>query len=140
MRALGWVGVLLLALPGCAGGLFSGGNAQGFPPLEPGKGRVFIYRSSTMGSAYVPEVLLNGERVGKLDQVGVIFRDVPPGSYAVTASRISRVANFAVTPGDRKYVRFTSGFFEAYMHPEMVDEKRGESDVAGLRIVAPGQK
>ena len=131
---------LLLSASGCASGLFSGGTAQELPPLEPGKARVLIYRSSTTGSPYVPEVLLNGERVGKLDQAGVIFRDIRPGSYAVTASRISNVVNFSMGAGDRKYVRFTSGLFEKYMHPEMVDPARGESEAAGLRVIGQGQR
>ena len=101
---------------------------------------MFIYRSSITGVPYVPEVLLNGENVGKLDRVGVIFRDVPPGSYAVTATRISKVVNFAVTAGEKKYVKFSSGYFETFTHPELVEEKRGESEAAGLRVVVPGQK
>jgi len=136
------IGVLLLALSGCATGLFSSGNGQALPALDPGKGRVFIYRSSSsyIGSPYVPDVLLNGERVGKLDQAGVIFRDVPPGSYAVTSANISEVANFAVGPGDRKYVKFSSGYFEAFMHPEIVDPARGEAEASGLRLVGQGRK
>ena len=140
MKALGCVGVLLLALSGCATGLFSSAGPRELPPLDPGKGRVFIYRDSSMGPVYVPEVILNGENVGRLDRIGVIFRDVPPGSYAVTASRISNVVNFSVAAGEKKYVRFSSGFFDTFMHPELVDAKRGESETAGLRIVAPGQK
>jgi hypothetical protein len=120
--------------------MFSSVPSREYPPLDPAKGRVFIYRNSSMGSPYVPEVLLNGENVGKLDRVGVIFRDVPPGSYAVTATRISKVVNFAVAAGDRKYIKFSSGYFETFMHPELVEAKRGESEAAGLRIVMPGQK
>jgi hypothetical protein len=124
---------------GCATGLWTQESAQAFPALDPGKGRVFIYRSS-MGSQSVPEVLLNGERIGRLDRPGVIFKDVPPGSYAVTSTRISKVVNFAVGAGDRKYVRFSSGYFEPHMHPEMVDAARGEAEAAGLRVAGQGQK
>jgi uncharacterized protein DUF2846 len=132
--------VLILAASGCATGPFSGGTGQALPALEAGKGRVLIYRSSAMGSPYVPDVLLNGERVGRLDRPGVIFRDVPPGSYAVTSTNISRVVNFSVAAGDRKYIRFANGFFEQYLHPEMVESASGESEAAGLRIVVQGQK
>lgn len=136
-----WITALLLAASGCVTGLWTKEGAQAFPPLDPGKGRVFIYRSSSyIGSPYVPEVLLNGERVGKLDQTGVIFRDVPPGSYAVTSTGISKVVNFAVGAGDRKYVRFASGYFESHMYPELVDPGKGEAEAAGLRIVGQGQK
>jgi len=140
MRIFHFAAMLLLAASGCATGIFSGANAPVLPPLDPGQGRVLIYRSSTMGSPYVPDVLLNGARVGRLDQPGVILRDVPPGSYAVTSANISRVVNFSVAAGERKYVRFASGYFEQYMHPEVVEAARGESEAAGLRIVLQGQK
>ena len=80
-------GVALLALQGCAGGLLSQGSAQALPPLEPSKGRVVFYRTSSLGAAYIPDVLLNGERVGRPNRPGVFFRDVPPGIYAVTTTR-----------------------------------------------------
>lgn len=129
-------GALLLVLSGCAGG----GGVKGFPPLEAGKGRVFMYRTSSFGSVYTPDVLLNGERVGKLDKPAVFYSDVPPGSYAVTTTKTSRVANFAVRAGEKKYVRLSSGFFETQMHPELVDPAKGESECSGLEVLPQKQK
>ena len=125
-----WVAALLLAVSACA---TPKDGAQAFPPPDPGKGRVFVYRSTTMGTAQVPEVLLNGVSVGKLARVGVIFRDVPPGSYAVATTMSARIANFAVAAGERKYVRLTGGFFDLHMHPEIVDPAKGEAEVSGIR-------
>src|SRR4029078_9624556 len=125
-------------LRGVGAGLFSGGTAQALPPIEPGKGRVFIYRDSTRGSPYVPDVLLNGERVGRLDQAGVIFRGVLARRYAVTSGRISTSVNFAMAAGERKYIRFSSGYFEQHMHPEMVDPASGGSGDCSLRIRRAG--
>lgn len=124
-------GVLLLALSGCAGG----GGVKGFAPLDPARGRVFMYRTSSFGSVYTPEVLLNGEKVGRPDKPAVIYRDVAPGSYAVTTTKTSRVANFSIGAGESKYVRLSSGFFENQMHPEIVDPARGEADVSGLPVL-----
>ena len=135
-----FLGLLVLAVSACSGGLPFMGSAQVLPPIEPGKGRVFFYRTSMLGDAYTPEVLLNGERVGKLDQRGLLYRDVPPGSYAATTTSTSKVANFSIAAGEKKYVRFNSGFFESYVHPELVEPAKGEADAAGLTLLAPARK
>jgi len=126
---------LLLAVSGCAGSLWPAASAKALPPLDPAKGRVFIYRTSVYGASYTPDVLLNGEWVGKPDQRGVFFRDVLPGSYAVTTSTTSKVANFAVGAGEKKYIRLTSGFFENRMLPELVNPAKGEAEVSGLEVL-----
>jgi hypothetical protein len=124
--------VLLLTVSACATGLWSNEPARAFPPLDPGKGRVFFYRSSAIGSAYTPDVLLNGERVGKLDRRGVFFKDVLPGSYAVTTTMTAKVANFSLRAGERKYVKFISSLFETHMHAELVDPAKGAAEVSTL--------
>jgi hypothetical protein len=133
-------GALLIAVSGCAGGPGAGGGVHALPPIEPGKGRVFIYRNSTLGSTYTPDVLLNGAWVGRPRGRGVYFRDVPPGSYAVTTSMTSVVAHFSVGAGERKYVRLSTGYFESHMHPELVDPARGEAEISGLEVLGqPGK-
>ena len=128
-------GLLLLALTGCAGGPGPASSGKALPPLDPAKGRVFIYRTSVYGPSYTPDVLLNGEWVGKPDHRGVFIRDVLPGSYAVTTSTTSRVANFAIGAGEKKYVRLSSGFFEGRMLPELVDPAKGEAETSGLEVL-----
>jgi hypothetical protein len=130
-----FIGGLLLALTSCAGGLGPASSAKALPPVDPAKGRVFIYRTSVYGPSYTPDVLLNGEWVGKPDQRGVFIRDVLPGSYAVTTSMTSRVANFAIGAGEKKYVRLSSGLFEGRMLPELVDAAKGEAEAAGLEVL-----
>jgi len=125
-------GLAVLVLQGCAGDLFSKGGTQVLPPLEPSKGRVVFYRTSSLGAAYIPDVLLNGERVGRPNKPGVFFRDVPPGSYAVTTTLTSRVVHFALAAGEKKYIRLSSGFFESHLYPELVDAATGEAESAGL--------
>jgi hypothetical protein len=123
---------LLLAVSACATGLWSTEGAKAFPPLDPAKGRVFFYRSSEIGSAYTPDVLLNGEKVGRLDRRGVFFKDVLPGSYAATTTMTSKVANFSLRAGERKYVKLVGSLFETHMHPELVDPARGAAEVSTL--------
>lgn len=124
--------VALLAVQACATGLFSTESAQPFPPLDPAKGRVHFYRTSTLGTAYTPNVLLNGESVGRPSRRGVFFKDVLPGSYAVTTTLTSKVVHFSLAAGEKRYVRFSSGFFESHLHPELVDPATGEAETAGL--------
>jgi hypothetical protein len=112
--------------------MFSKGVAQALPPLDPAKARVIIYRTSSMGASYTPEVLLNGEKVGRPSRPGVFFKDVAPGSYAVTTTMTQEVVNFALAAGDKRYVRLTSGFFASQLHPELVDVATGEAETASL--------
>ncbi len=114
-----------------------GASPAPFPPLEPGKGRVVLYRSSSSGSPYTSEALLNGERVGRTDRRGVYVRDVAPGSYAVTTTMTARVVNFSVAAGERKYVRFSNAFFDARIYPELVEASKGESESASLERLDP---
>jgi hypothetical protein len=114
-----------------------GSHPAPFPPLEPGKGRVLLYRSSSSVSSYVSEALLNGERVGRADRKGVVYRDVAPGSYAVTTTMTARVVNFSVAAGERKYVRFSNAFFDSRIYPELVEASKGESETASLERLDP---
>ena len=124
---------LLLALSGCAGGLLSTEAPRSFPPLEAGKGRVFIYRTSSYtGAPYTPDVLLNGLRVGKPGRRGVVYRDVAPGSYAVTTTMTSSVVNFSVAAGEKKYVRINASLLKSQLLPELVDQAEGEAEAARL--------
>jgi len=116
------------------------GNAQAFPPLEPAKGRVFIYRTSTIGSESAPEVLLNGDKLGKLDRDSVIFRDVSPGSYAVTTTMTAKVVHFAMRAGEKKYVKLDRDLFGSHTYPELIDSAQGEAEASRLRVMSQGRK
>ena len=130
---------LALGLVAC-GGIFSKGDTgPGFPPLDTGKGRVFVYRTSAIGASYSPDVLLNGEGLGRADRRGVAYRDVTPGSYTVATTLSARVVHFAVAAGESKYVRLEAGFFETQLHPELVDPARGASEVEGLGPFSPSK-
>lgn len=135
-----WLAALLLALAGCATGVWTKENAQPLPPLDPGKGRVFIYRGGSWDTTYIPDVLLNGVSVGKFNQVGVILVDVPPGSYAVATTISSKVANFGMATGEKRYVKLTGGFFDKHMHPELIDATKGEAESSGLRLLRQVRK
>jgi hypothetical protein len=135
-----WFAALLLAVSACSTGLWTKESGRLLPPLDPGKGRVFVYRTGTMGSTNVPEVMLNGEKLGTFARPRLVFRDVPPGSYAAATTKSATVVNFAVRAGEKTYVKLTGGFFDANMHPELVDPAQGEADVSGLGATASMKK
>lgn len=138
-----WLAAALLAaaVPGLAGcaGMIGGAKSAALPPLEAGKARIVVYRVSMRGAPWPPEVLLNGESLGKADRSGMAWRDVPPGSYTVATSQNDRVLHFLAAAGEHKYVRLAAGFFDDEVRPELVDPSKGASDVAGLGPFGPSK-
>jgi hypothetical protein len=127
--------LILLALASCATVQSLTSTPPAFPPIEPGKGRVFIYRSGVIAfvfSSDTSDVMLNGEKVGKAHRTGVSYRDVKPGSYALTTSTTSKIVFFHLDAGEKKYVRLVNAVTGSYIFPELVDAAKGESEVSGL--------
>lgn len=94
-------------LSGCASGPKFEQMQSSLPQLGPGFGRIFIYRQTTMvGAAHVPEIRLNGERVGTAPVTTFFYLDRPAGSYVVSAKIDSeRSMSFVLAAGETKYVR-----------------------------------
>ena len=134
------ISVLVLAAPACSMMPSLQGGAQSFPSLESGKGRVIIYRTSTIGSESAPEVLLNGDKLGKLDRDSVIFRDVSPGSYAVTTTMTAKVVHFSLRAGEKKYVKLNRDLFASHTYPELIESANGEPEASRLRVMGQGRK
>ncbi|HLX81710.1 MAG TPA: DUF2846 domain-containing protein [Burkholderiales bacterium] len=126
---------LLLAVASCATVQSLVGGGPGFPPVEAGKGRVYFYRTGTIGSTFKIDtsiVMINGDKVGKFIRPGVYLKDLPPGSYAVTTTMTAKVVFFRLEAGEKKYVKFDNDIFGSILRPELIDPKKGESDVSGM--------
>ena len=55
------------------------------PPVPGGAARIWIYRNDgPYETSETPYVRLNGQIAGVLQPNGALYRDVPPGQYAVT--------------------------------------------------------
>jgi hypothetical protein len=55
------------------------------PPVPGGAARIWIYRNDgPYETSETPYVRLNGQIAGVLQPNGALYRDVPPGHYAVT--------------------------------------------------------
>jgi hypothetical protein len=137
LRALGLA--LLLALQGCATIKSITEEAKPLPPIEPGKGRIVFYRTNFALESQVPDIVLNGVRLGKPLQRGMFFRDVPPGSYAVTTTIASDIVNFRVNAGERVYVKLNPGW-GFRIAPLLVEPAVGEAESSGMSVVQPAAK
>jgi hypothetical protein len=73
------------------------------PPVPGGAARIWIYRNDgPYETSETPYVRLNGQIAGVLQPNGALYRDVPPGHYAVT------VDSYGV-PYPHQFVEFDLG-------------------------------
>ena len=77
-----WVSALLLIATGCA--------ARGpvvEAPIPAGQGRIWVYRNWLPSeSLNLANIEVNGVSFGSVENGGVLYRDIPPGTYHVFAS------------------------------------------------------
>lgn len=134
-RAIAIVVMFAALVTGCATGPSMSELRTSLPAQEQGKGRVYFYRTGIIGSAYQPDVTLNGAVVGKAAPRGAYFRDVPPGTYTVTTSMTNEKVNFVLAAGEQQYIRLSYSFgFNIY--PELVETSTGEKEIQDLSYIA----
>ena len=74
----------LVALAACSTGTQFSTAQQDFPEMNPGMGRIYIYRTAAFfGGGLTPYVQLNGNTVGALGANTSFYKDVKPGQYTV---------------------------------------------------------
>jgi len=94
-------------------------------PKIPEMGRIFFYRTTTLGAALRPDVLLNNEKVGEAIAQGFFYVDRPEGDYVVvTSTEVTRKVSFVLEKGQTRYIRLnvSMGFFVGHVYGELVDE------------------
>jgi Protein of unknown function (DUF2846) len=99
-------------------------------------GRIYFYRTVLLGFAVQPEVRLNGEVVGRAVPNGFFYVDRPAGNYEVaTSTEVERKLTFTLDAGQVRYVRLniSMGFFAGHVYGELVDEAKGQSEIADVR-------
>src|SRR5262245_41739143 len=132
--------LLALTLPACDTVKSMTGSA---PPPAPavaaGQGRIVFYRTNFALESQVPDIVLNGVKIGKPMQRGVFYRDVAPGSYAVTTTIASDIVNFRVNAGERTYVKLNPGW-GFRIAPLLVDPSVGEAESSGMNVIQPALK
>lgn len=130
------VGLLtLLLLAGCASGPKYAEVADSFTSLDPAQGRIYIYRTTALGAAVQPQVLLDGNVVGKAVPKGFFFVDVEPGAHKIlTSTEVDRTLSLVVDEGQTRYVRLNIGigFFVGHVYPELVEPDVGAAEIRDL--------
>lgn len=74
------------------------------PP--PGQGRIYVYRpGSPFLGANVPDVVVNGKRLGELHAGEVLYRNAQPGRYRVRISTdLENPITFRLAPDGSRYI------------------------------------
>jgi Protein of unknown function (DUF2846) len=139
-----WRLLTICALTTLAGGASSSGakftemNAVA-PRLTPDKGRIYFYRSGSIGGVAVqPEIRLNNELVGRAVPGGFFFVDRSRGSYeASTTTEVETKLAFALAGGETKYIRvsISMGILVGHMQFELVNKAVAEAELASLNRV-----
>ena len=144
MRRALLVLIAAAAVAGCAtsGPTFEA-SVDTLPKLQGTDGRVFIYRSSSLGGAIQPRVHLNGVDVGGSQPWAFYFVDRPPGNYVVSAStEVEKKLSFTLDAGEERYVRLTPtfGLLVGRIVPELVSRDEALKDMKELRQVPAAGK
>ena len=112
-RSLALLGVVL-ALAACGPRPPRYGEiASQVPPVRPDLARLYIYRDyEPYESLSRPYLYLNGARTGISEPGGVIYRDVPPGSYLISVDSVGIYPNqfktVQMSAGGTYYAKITS--------------------------------
>jgi len=130
--------VAVLAIQGCAssGPLFTEmPQAQQGP--KPDMARVYIYRTTIVGAAIQPDVMMNGQGIGSAVPKGFFYVDQPAGNYKIsTSTEVERSLSLSLEPGQTTFVRLgvSMGFFVGHIYPELVENAEGRKDIAACHF------
>jgi hypothetical protein len=88
------------------------------PPIPPGQARIWIYQGSQPTNPFnypnMQAITLNGATIGYETLGGALYRNVPPGHYAITAPSFidnldpSQTANVDLAAGQQAYLKLDS--------------------------------
>ncbi|HWP20106.1 MAG TPA: DUF2846 domain-containing protein [Burkholderiaceae bacterium] len=126
-------------LSACASGPKMADVQSSIPTLKQGQGRIYFYRSNSMvGAAMQPDVVLNGQVVGKSKPGGFFFVDQPPGAMQVsTSTEVEKKLTFTLAAGEVRYVKTTigMGLLVGRVYPELVDKPVGEKEIQEMSYI-----
>jgi hypothetical protein len=125
-------------LAGCASGPEFAKAQNSITPLASNKGRIFIYRSTGMGAAIQPDVLVNGVIAGTSKGNGIFYVDRDPGNVEVViGTEVEKHLTFTLAAGNVRYVKcdVNMGLFVAHIIPILVDEKDAIKEISDLAFI-----
>ena len=129
---------LAIGLTGCASGVKYKDMSASIAPVKPDQGRVFFYRTATLGAAIQPDIKLDNSTVGSAKPEGFIYIDTNPGGHiASTTTEVERQLSFNVDPGETKYVRasVSLGFFVYRVIPELVSPDEALKELQEMKYI-----
>lgn len=130
------IGFALLA--GCASGPTYQEHAAQMQAVDPDKGRIYMYRTSSLGAAVQPMIRVNGEEVGKAKPKGFFYVDLAPGEYDISAStEAERNLKVTLDKGEEMYVRLEikMGAFVGHIKPVLVDSAVGKEELQKMKYI-----
>jgi hypothetical protein len=126
---------LVVALAGCASGPKYAEVKRAIPELDPEMGRIFFYRSSAIGAAIQPNILLNDQVVGEMVPLGFFFVDRRPGVYEAAAKTESEArVRIQLEANQTRFVRgsITLGIMVGRPQLELVDAANAFLEIQDL--------
>lgn len=124
--------ILITVVGGCASGPGYNEYADQIAPVDDDKGRIYMYRTTTLGAAVQPSIRLNGEVVGKATPKGFFYVDRPAGEYTISATtEAKRALSMTLEAGQERYVRLEMkmGFLAGHVKPVLVDNDEGQAEI-----------
>ena len=112
--------------------------APSISKLAPDKGRIYIYRTTLLGSAIQPRVTLNGEVIGRAVPRGFFYVDKKPGNYVIkTSTEVRRKLSLTLDKGQTRYVRLniSFGLLIGHVYPELVEPKVAKKEIQHCRYI-----
>ena len=137
LRNLSLVPFLFLLLVGCAtkGPTFTE-LAPSIDPPSDNAGRIYFYRTTILGAALQPEIMINDSGVGKSIAQGFFYIDKEPGKYEIkTTTEVDRTLSLLLEEGETRYVKFnvSMGFLLGHVYPELVSNEEGEKEIKNCK-------
>jgi hypothetical protein len=132
--------LLVLTLCSCATGMPFTQLNPSIMPENQNTGRVFFYRPSALGAALKPDIIMNGESVGKAISQGFFFKDCQPGKYEIiTSTEVKRKVSFVLDKGQTRFIRFkvSPGFFVGHVYGELIDPQEAMPEIQKCKLAEP---
>ncbi|MDJ0793632.1 MAG: DUF2846 domain-containing protein [Woeseiaceae bacterium] len=122
----------VVAFAGCASGPAFEEYESQMQAVGDGKGRIYMYRPSSLGAAVKPAIRVNGDAVGTSSAKGFFYVDLPPGDYTIAAStEAKRSLDVTLDAGEEMYVRLEMkmGAFVGHVKPVLVEASVGKEEI-----------
>ncbi len=127
-----------LALASCASGPSYAEALKTMPPIPKGKGRVFVYRDTTLGAAIRPKIRIDDQPIGTSVAKGFSYSDQTPGPHVVSlVTEWKHKDTVTVAAGQPSFVRthVTFGAIVGHVIPTAMTKSEAESGISNCKLV-----